>query len=237
MVASIVQHATGFAAAASTTFTVTLSAVTAGNLIVWCAGGDKDIGTLTLTGFTLPVNLRSTDASVSLVGAYKTAAGGETAISGTITGANASGSNLWACELSEAGAGAWEQKATAGTNNSTGTTVSNVASGTTGTIGGGGGLAFAVFSVDSVTATVGTASYSNSFTSQQDAVNGGSEAGLWVATKTVSAGGTETCTLTRGVGNTADQMSGGIFVVGRAVAASGSGLPRVPRVLRTALVR
>lgn len=236
MVASILQHNTGFAAAASTTFQVTLPGTcTAGNLIVWCAGGDKDIGTLTLTGYTLPVNLRQ--AAVSLVIAYKVAAGGEQILTGTITGANTGGSNLWACELSESGSGAWEEKATAATNNSNGVTTSNVSTTNTGTIGGGGGLALAAFSVDSVTPTVGVASYSDSFISQQDAVNGNAEAGLWIATKSVSAGGVATCTLSRGLGNTPDEMSAGMIVVGRSTGTTGSPTPRIPRALRTALVR
>jgi hypothetical protein len=238
MVASIVQDNTGFAGGGVTTFTVTLSAVTAGNLIVWCAGGDKNIGTLTLTGFTLPVNLRSTDNSVSLVIGYKVAVGGETAISGTISGANTGGSNLWACDLSEAGAGAWEEKATAATNNSTGTNVPDVSSGTTGTICGGGGLAIAAFSVDSVSTNVGTAAYTNSFVAEQNAVNGNAEAGLWVATKAVSAGGTAETTLSRTGGTiTNDQMNGGMIVVGRAVGGSTGRTVGFPRQLRTALVR
>jgi len=205
-----IQHASGFATAASTTFAATFStAVTAGNLIVYMIGGDKDIGTLTLSGYTLTVNLRST--SVSLVIGWKTAAGGETTITGTISGANAGGSQVEVVELAESGGGAWEVKGSA-TNNSNESTVTSTSSGTTGTITGAG-RAIAAFASDS-NATEGTVSYSNSFTAFASTASSGSgSAGYWAAAKDVTSGTVET-TITR-TGGSADQMSGGIVVFGR----------------------
>lgn len=210
MAVTEVQHASGFATGGSTTFSATFStAVTAGNLIVYMIGGDKDIGTLTLTGYTLTANLRST--SVSLVIGWKTASGGETTISGTITGANSGGSAVEVVELAESGGGAWEVKGSA-TNNSNESTVTSTSSGTTGTITGAG-RAIAAFASDSV-ATEGTVSYSNSFTAfASTASSGGGNAGYWAAYKDVTSGTVET-TITR-TGGSADQMSGAVVVFGR----------------------
>lgn len=214
MAVTQVQTASGFAAAASTTFAATFSTpVTAGNLIIYVVGGDKNIGTLTLSGYTKTVDTRSTDNSVSLVIAWTTAAGGETTISGTISGANTGGSEIRVYEWSESGAGAWEVKGSA-VNTSTGTTVTTLSSGTTGSVISAG-QAIAAFAADSV-ATEGTVSYSNSFTaSASTPTSGAGNAGLWAAQKAIASGTAET-TITR-TGGTADQHNGGIIVFGRAV--------------------
>jgi hypothetical protein len=209
-----VQVASGFAAAASTTFAATLAtAATAGNLLIYGIGGDKNIGTLTLSGFTKTIDTRSTDNSVSLVIAWKTAVGGETTISGTISGANAGGSEVRVWEWAESGAGAWEVKGSAA-NTSTGATVTSISSGTTGTVTSAG-RALAVFSADSV-GTEGTVTYSNSYTaSASTPTSGAGNAGIWAAQAVVASGTAET-TITR-TGGTADQMNGGIIVFGRVV--------------------
>jgi hypothetical protein len=209
-----VQVASGFAAAASTTFAATLAtAATAGNLLIYGIGGDKNIGTLTLSGFTKTIDTRSTDNSVSLVIAWKTAVGGETTISGTISGANAGGSEVRVWEWAESGAGAWEVKGSAA-NTSTGATVTSISSGTTGTVISAG-RALAVFSADSV-GTEGTVTYSNSYTaSASTPTSGAGNAGIWAAQAVVASGTAET-TITR-TGGTADQMNGGIIVFGRVV--------------------
>jgi hypothetical protein len=215
MAVTQVQAASGFATAASTTFAATFStAVTAGNLIIYCIGGDKNIGTLTLTGYTKTVDTRSTDNSTSLVIAWKTAVGGETTISGTISGANAGGSEVRVFEWAESGAGAWEVKGSA-VNTSTGATVTTISSGTTGTVTSAG-RAIAGFSADSV-GTEGTVSYSNSFTaSASTPTSGGGNAGFWAAQKDIASGTAET-TIDRTVAASADQMNGGIVVFGRVV--------------------
>lgn len=214
MAVSQVQAASGFAAAASTTFAATFSTpVTAGNLIIYGVGGDKNIGTLTLTGYTKTIDTRSTDNSVSLVLAWKTAVGGETTISGTISGANAGGSEVRVWEWAESGAGAWEVKGSAA-NTSTGSTVATLSSGTTGAVTSAG-RALAAFSADSV-ATEGTVTYSNSYTaSASTPTSGAGNAGFWAAQADVASGTAET-TITR-TGGTADQMNGGIIVFGRVV--------------------
>lgn len=214
MAVTQVQTASGFAAAASTTFAATFaSPATAGNLLIYCVGGDKNIGTLTLSGYTKTVDTRSTDNSVSLVIAWTTAAGGETTVSGTISGANAGGSEIRIYEWSESGAGAWEVKGSA-VNTSTGSTVTTLSSGTTGTVTSAG-QAIAGFAADSV-ATEGTVSYSNSFTaSASTPTSGAGNAGFWAAQKAIASGTAET-TITR-TGGTADQMNGGIIVFGRAI--------------------
>lgn len=214
MAVTQVQAASGFAAAASTTFAATFSTpVTAGNLIIYCIGGDKNIGTLTLSGYTKTVDTRSTDNSVSLVIAWTTAAGGETTISGSISGANAGGSEIRVFEWAESGAGAWEVKGSA-VNTSTGSTVATLSSGTTGTVTSAG-RAIAGFAADSV-ATEGTVSYSNSFTAAASTpTSGAGNAGFWAAEHDIASGTAET-TITR-TGGTADQMNGGIVVFGRVV--------------------
>lgn len=214
MAVTQVQTASGFATAASTTFAATFgTAVTAGNLIIYCIGGDKNIGTLTLSGYTKTIDTRSTDNSTSLVIAWTTAAGGETTISGTISGANAGGSEVRVFEWAESGAGAWEVKGSAA-NTSTGSTVATLSSGTTGTVTSAG-RAIAGFSADSV-GTEGTVSYSNSFAAAASTpTSGGGNAGFWAAVKDIASGTAET-TITR-TGGTADQMNGGIVVFGRVV--------------------
>lgn len=211
-----VQAASGFATAASQTFAATFStAATAGNLIIYCIGGDKNIGTLTLSGFTKTIDTRSTDNSVSLVVAWKTAVGGETTISGTISGANAGGSEVRIFEWAEPGSGPWEVKGSA-VNTSTGTTTNTLSSNTTGTITSAG-RAIAAFSADSV-GTEGTVSYDNSFTATASTPSSGAgNAGFWAAVKDIIAGTTAGTTITRTSG-TADQMNGGVVVFGRAPA-------------------
>lgn len=216
MAPSLVQSKAGFIGSGTLTGGATLDApATAGNLLVLCIAGDKNSTSFTWSGATIPVALFS--SSVSLMIGFKEAAGGETAVQATL-GVNAGGCNTYAAELSESGAGAWEQKATAGLNGSDGTTtVTGLSSGTTGTLTGEG-WAFAAFSSDSV-GTAGTAAYTNSFVARQgQGDSAGTAAGLWVASAVITSGTAET-TLSRSGTPTADQMSGGIIVVGRAVGA------------------
>lgn len=202
-------------AAGDTTPSATLpSAATAGNLLVWITSGDKDLGTLTPpSGFSVPVYLHTT--SVSLAICWKTATGGETVLGGSTTGTNLSGSETYVGEYQEAGAGAWELKATAGTGPDDGSEVLVRSTGTTGTTTSAG-LAIAAWAVDSVGTTEGTSSYSNSYVERGNpAVTDGGEAGLWVAELAVGSGVTTSCTLTRGGGASIDQMCGAVIVIGR----------------------
>lgn len=216
------QQASNFNAAGDTTPSATLpSAATAGNLLVWITSGDKDLGTFTQpSGFTTAVYLHT--ANVSLAMCWKTAAGGETTIAGSATGANTSGSETYVGEYSETGSGAWESKATAGTGTDDGSNVTARSTGTTGTTSSAG-LAIAAWAVDS-TNTEGSASYTNSYTERVNPLGLGDtgEAGLWVAELAVGSGVTTTCTLTRSGGVTSDQMCGGVIVLGRVPAAGPS---------------
>ncbi|MEU7817056.1 hypothetical protein [Pseudonocardia sp. NPDC049154] len=217
------QSADGFSPGGTGAISATLpAAATAGNLIVFAIGGDKNIGTLALPGFTPTVDLRST--STSLVIAWKVATGGETTISGTV-GANGAGLNTWVGEYAQTGSGAWQVQASATHN----TDETNVAAWSSGTAGAAAqdGLAIAAFSVDSVTSdSVDT--FSNSYTTRRTQGGGGSEAGLWVGEKQVPQGATTETTLTRSAPVTADQMSGAVVVFGRAVVVAPVGTPLIP---------
>lgn len=186
---------------------------TADNAIVFCLAGDKDIGTLSLTGsgWSTPVNLRTAD--VSLVIAWKIAAGGETGVAGSFTSGNTSGCNSFALEWHSSLTGYWVDKGHA-SNNSDGTNVTSWATGTTSTLAGSG-VAIAAWAVDSIQSN-SVDSVSNSFVERFFQGAGLSEAGLWVASKNVIGGTTTSSTLTRAAPVTADQTSGGVLVLGTA---------------------
>jgi hypothetical protein len=246
---SIVQSKTMFAAGGTNTLAATFDAgATDGNALLYCAALDKNAGTYTLNH---PVSAAPFDqavylvsANVSLLIAWIEAEGGETAISGTWTGTNSGGSNGYLAEVADSSSSnAWEEKATPGTSTDSGATVTTKASGTTGTIAAAGGLAIAAFCVDSVNVSP-SPSYTGGYTGIRSMADGGNEAGLWVAILEVGAGGTTSTTIDRDplVGGlvTADQMAGGVIVLGRAVggaSVSPAPLPRIPRRVRAALVR
>lgn len=217
---SIVRSANAFIAAGSATLACALGGTaTAGNALLWVAAMDKSPSTLTMsgTGWSTPVNLRATD--VSLAASWKTAAGGETSLSGSVAGtAPPSGSRVWVAELAQSGAGAWT--VLSASTNSDGTTVTSRASGTTSAITVAAALAFGLWAIDSVGSAGTSFAYTNSFTGFLDpngALTGAGdtgEAGLWVATLPLTSG-TAGSTLTR-TGGTADQMSGAVLAIGRA---------------------
>jgi hypothetical protein len=214
------QEATRFLAAGVLTNTITLPVpATPGNVLVLCGGGDKNSGALTVTddgaglgGWHVPVAARSTSVSLSI--AWKPAEGGEQIVTFAV-GANAAGGQWWLGEYEQIGAGVWHLRALA-VHASDESTVTAWSSGTT-SAAAGDGRAIAAFAVDSVL-TAGTPTYTGGYVSEQAPGNGGSEAGLWVASAPVSSGATTETTLTRG-GATADQMAGGVVVLGRAATA------------------
>lgn len=206
-----VQSASGFAAGGVQTMAATLStAATSGNLLIWAIGVDKNAGTVTQpSGFTLPIDIKSTDSSVSLAIAYKVAAGGETAISGSISGANTAGSQIRVYEWADSNSGTWSVLGSA-TNISTGSNVTTISSGTTSAIAQAG-RAFACFASDSVI-TQGTVTYSNSYAAVASTADGaGGNAGFWAADKDVTSSTAAETTITR-TGGSADQMNGAIIV-------------------------
>lgn len=208
------QSTSNFIQPGATTYSATFTdAVTAGNALVWVVAFDKQPGTLTMsgTGWTVPVNLRST--SVSLAIAWKVAAGTETSLSGSASGGNVSGCRVWIGELSQSGAGAWQ--AVSASSNSDETTVSTKTSGTT-AAAAVLSRAIAAFALDSVSNRGTSVSYTNGFTSVFAPVTegDGGEAGLWVASASIAAGAAATTTISR-IGGSTDQMSGGILLLGR----------------------
>jgi len=209
-----VQSTSAYVTEAQSTYAATFTdGVSAGNALVWVAAMDKSPGTLTMTGtgWTVPVNLRST--SVSLAIAWKVAAGTETTLTGTASGGNISGGRVWIGELSQSGAGAWQ--AVSASSNSDETTVSSKASGTT-AAAAVLSRAIAAFAIDSVSNRGTSVSYTNGFTSVFSPVTAGDggEAGLWIASADIAAGATASTTISR-IGGSTDQMSGGILVLGR----------------------
>lgn len=209
----LVQDDTGFVPGGTLTDDVTLGATpTAGNLLLYGIGGDKNSGTVTIDGgaFALPINLRATD--VSLILGVKVSAGNENPIPCTL-GSNGNGSNLWCGEFSDNDSvGQWREIGSA-TNNSNGSNVQSWSSGTTGAMTGNG-IAIAVFSVDSVN-TVFTPSYTNGFTPILTPSSGGNQAAIWVAGAYVVQGQTVETTLDRGAGSALDQMSGAVYCFSR----------------------
>lgn len=206
-----VDSNTGFAAGGVQTLAATIDwTPTSGNLLMFAAGGDKDLGTFTMSGWNVPVDLRS--SSVSLIMAWKVSDGTETVASGTCTGANSGGSNTWVAEYSQSGSGAWGLRATKGENNSDENNVTVWSSGTTGTTDFEG-KAIAAWATDSVTGA-GTPTYTNGFSQIRVTTTGSGQAGLWVASADATASNTYESEIDR-VGGTADQMSGAILVMGR----------------------
>lgn len=219
--ALVQQSAVEFSGAASLDLDATLpGAATAGNILWFWTAGDKNISPVTLpSGFTQVVGTFT--GNVSLVAAYKVAAGGETTITATVTtGDNLSGSDVWVGEYSQTGSDPWAILGSS-TDPDDGSTPTAKTTGTTGILAGSG-LALAGWSIDS-TNTEGTATYSNSYVERANPSSGAAGcAGLWLAELPISsAGGTTESTLTRGGGGiTADQMSGAVVVFGRADATS-----------------
>jgi hypothetical protein len=228
MATAVRQVVTGFAGAGVTTVSADFTDGASGGIgvalansaIVFVVAGDKNSGTFTPPSAapTVPVDLRTAD--VSLMMAWGTAAGGESAVSGTI-GANIAGSQVWLIELTDtANLGTWSVVASA-THNSDGSTVTVWSTGTTGAASADG-MAVAAVGADSVN-TAGTPTWSNSFTDRRTTSSGGGQAGLWGSTKSISSGATAETTLTR-TGGTADQHSGAILVFARAAGTDNAAL-------------
>jgi hypothetical protein len=213
-----VQAAARFIPGGTLTFDATLptATATAGNAIFVVIVGDKNIGTLTLTGlgWNVPVNLRST--SLSLVMAWKEAAGGETGAAGSFTTGNPGGSQVYISELASVDPGVWALKGSASTNTNE-TNVTSVSTGTTGAAVGDG-KALAAFGVDSFKSDT-TDAFSNAFTTLYAQSTGDAETGMWIAQHGAVAGVTYESTLTRTQlveTLVPDQMSAGMIILGKA---------------------
>lgn len=230
--ATILQAQPGGNGSGTTAVTCTLSAATAGNLLVYIRAGDKNTGTLAMsdnisgsTGWTVEVSFPS--ASVSLYIAYKTAVGGETTITGTTSAASTTGATAYAAELQDTTSTAAWAVVAKGTNPTSEATALTWSTGTSGAATYDG-LAFAAVAVDSQNTQTGTATWSNGYTTRNTPVapagTGGGNAGIYVASNTVAAGATTTSTYTNT--GTADQLSGAVVAFGRQTA-SGPTAPTV----------
>lgn len=214
---TIKQQKTRTTAPGSSTISVTLDTpAVAGNALVFASAIDKQPGALTMSGWNVPINLRS--ASVSLVVVWKVAGGGETLLSGSLGGtAPPEGAGCWGAELEQDGSGAWGQSWASANSNDV--TVMQRDTGTTPTLTIPLGLALAFWAIDTVANRGSDYDFLNSFTEvwvsdQAPSPNDGGEAGIFVAKKNTTAGQTVSSTLVRNSG-TVDQMSGSILVLGR----------------------
>ena len=136
-------------AATATTNTGTISAATAGNLLVAALAGDKNTGTVVFTdnlGGAWTEVVEVPGASVSTYLAYKVAAGGETTITATTSAPSTTGNTGRVIELSQDGTDSWTLVASSVPAYSDTTALSR-STGTTGTASFGG-LAVAVAAVD-----------------------------------------------------------------------------------------
>lgn len=178
-----VKAATGVSAAGSTSITCTFaSAVAAGNLLFFAMAGDKNTGALTMTGTGWTVEVQSLDASVSLYQAWKSAAGGETTVTGSWATASAAGNTAWAAEYSQSPGAAWKMFGKSFTPNGVPTTTARN-SGTATLTGSGIALGFAAVDNDS---SVGTQVWSDGFVEAHNNNTNDTHAGVYVAEKPIT---------------------------------------------------
>lgn len=188
--------------------TITISQPPAGSLIITVCSADKDSGGFTTpSGFTV-VGTDYTSANVSGAIAYKIATGsGETSINWTYVNVGS--------QLCQAWAGVYTMPTidisvdvVAQANSGVGVVTSQT-SGTTGATAIADSLAMAFFGSDSSTSTITGGALTNSFTILSNA-NVGSNAGLVVGEKILSATGTQESTYTTTAAG--DQMWGAAVV-------------------------
>jgi hypothetical protein len=232
----IVQQASG----TSTTFTSTANTVTlpatasVGNLIVFALAGDKNTGTVTMTGtgWTVVHSLPST--SVSLYVAWKVSDGTETTITATTSAAPLTGNTCWAAEVAQSGTGPWGTRAQASNITDEVGAVSWATGQDTATADG---LAFAAIAVDTA-ANVPAGSWSDGYANVYDAPStsgsGGGAGGIHVGAAPILSGGVAG-SIWATSGGVADQISGAVVVVGRGSTAGAAALSRTRSVTGAAV--
>lgn len=216
----------------STTNTGTITAATAGNLLVVMLAGDKNTGTLTVTdnidtaagAWTETVEVPG--ASVSRYMAWKVAKGGETTVTVTTSAASTTGNTGRLMEISQAGAAAWAAVAISNPAYND-TPVGSRSTGTTDTAEYEG-IGIAINCVDSQNTMTGTLSWTNGYVARSVPTNpagsGGGNAACFTATKGVDANTTTETTFATTAGT--DNMSAALVVFARQVSAG----PTVPTV-------
>lgn len=209
MAVAFKQQGIASSLAASTTVAVSLGvAPTTGNLLIFCMGGDKNTGALTLTGFTKLYELLST--SVSLYYYYKVSDGTETTINPTWASSSAAGNMCWYAE--------YEDTAVSGSNWQVSASASHItdevitASWATGTTGASSadGLGVACATIDSSQSWVSATTWTNSYTSRYDGTGGGGRGGVFLSEHAELSGATASSTF--GYTGTSDQVSAAIAV-------------------------
>lgn len=218
MAVAFVKQATASSGAATTTLTLTLaSAPATGNLLVMVMGGDKDTGTLTLSGFTVQHELRF--SAVTLYVAWKISDGTETSISPSWSLSSAAGNMAWYGEYEDTAVSGnlWEVLGSAGSAG-TSANVTTKSSGSTGTLANNG-LAIGAASVDSSQSVTTVDAWGNSYASRYDGTGGSGRGAPFVSELAVSAGTTTSATFN--YTGTADNVACAVTVFRKYAVASG----------------
>lgn len=195
-----VQRVEPIVSPANTTGTCTISAATAGNLLVSACATDKDSGGITIpTGWTrIGTDYQQTNVSFSY--AYKIAAGGETSIAWSWV--NSKVASLWAAEYSGLTSTPLDQNQR---NSSVDTAVQTLSTGTTGTTAQADELAIALMASDTAANTETGRSWTNSFSEvNYSTTSTSARPGLSVAEKRLAAAATVETTFA--TTDTGDQM-------------------------------
>lgn len=224
MAVAFVKQATASSAAASTSVTCTLaSAPTAGNLLVFAMGGDKNTGALTLAGFTQVAELLST--SVSLYLYWKVSDGTETSISPSWATSSAVGNMAWYGEYEDtAVAGSSWQVSGSASHITDEVAATSWATGTTGAASADG-LGIAAAAVDS-SQNVTVPVWSNSYTNRYDGTGGAGRGAIFVAEHAEAASATASSTFSYTLG-TVDQISAAIAVFTKVAAGGAAAAPLI----------
>lgn len=222
----LVQSFGDNSANSATTHSLTLPAApTAGNILAFVAGGDKNIGALTMpAGWNVEIDSRHSGASLYLF--WKVAAPSDqtTAFSWATTAP--SGVEAWVGEFSQAGSGNWliGAKVAFASANAT-----SYPSGNTGPVSVPEARALAAAVVDSGTSlTPANASFSDAFARFYYTTSNSSRPNLQLADKTAVANDVLATTFSFGTGGTTDDGHIGILAFGRAAPSGDVTPPTVP---------
>jgi hypothetical protein len=218
-----VQSITGTSSAAATTVTATFGAgATAGNIILCAVGMDKTSGAITPPSGVWNVVAAQDSASVSTWVAWKTATGGETAITLTRATASVAGDTMFIGEYSDTNtSGVWTILGSASdlTNETTRTVTPSGTTASTSAMGQG----VAFFTIDSGQSSTAQPTYSNSYAWLVGYQSSGRGDVTVAQLADVAAGTAATTTQTHTP--TADQTSGVIVVFAKISVGGGPVLP------------